>query len=118
MALRRTDIEQRLEKSWSKESSANSHWSLNNKALGQCAVSALIVQDMLGGKLMRTIGPDGSSHYFNVLIDGVRYDTTAGQFNKPVDYDPAEERTREYVLSFPDTVKRYQILKDAFNSSH
>jgi hypothetical protein len=54
----------------------------------------------------------GHSHYWNVLDDGREVDLTLQQFDpcaQPVD---VEKRDREYVLSFPDTLERYQRLRE------
>lgn len=56
------------------------YWTPGNPARGQCAVSALVVQDLLGGHIEKVrIAPYGW-HYFNVVPDVGRIDTTASQF--------------------------------------
>ena len=47
--------------------------------MGQCAVTALVVQDFLGGELIRAF-VCGESHYWNRLPDGSELDLTADQF--------------------------------------
>ena len=96
---------------WDRFTSASpDEWTPENPARGQCAVTALIVQDMFGGELLRTT-VDGESHYLNVIGDGTLVDLTAQQFAR-VGYDSEPEpRDREYVLSFPDTARRYGLLK-------
>src|ERR1700724_3464771 len=43
----------RLAQAWSRDTSSDAeHWSASNPAWGQCAVTALIVQDLLGGHLL------------------------------------------------------------------
>lgn len=83
-------------------------WTLENKALGHCAVTALIVNDFLGGKIMRCMCESGS-HYYN-LINNKVVDLTSSQFKKIPDYSEGEERTREYLLSSEDTKNRYLLL--------
>jgi len=53
---------------------------------------------------------DGVSHYWNRLPDGSEIDITRRQFEHwhPVDL---AVRTRDYVLSFPDTAARYSTLR-------
>ena len=56
---------------------------------------------------------DGNGHYYNSCPDG-EYDLTYSQFaySKVVPFkDKSEMRTRDYVLSYPDTKLRYEILK-------
>ncbi len=93
---------------------AKGDWSPDCPMLNQCAVTALVVQDWLGGDLLRCLTAKGDSHYWNQLPNGKEVDLTAGQFvysgDEPLRSDTII-RTREYVLSFPDTVARYEILK-------
>ena len=100
-----------LSKSWSKDTcspSLKDDWTNENSALGQCAVTALIVNDFMGGKIMRCMCETGS-HYYN-LINNEIIDLTSSQFNEIPDYSTGEERTREYLLSNIDTKNRYLIL--------
>ena len=100
-----------IELSWNKNTcspSLQDNWNKENKALGQCAITALIVNDFLGGKIMRCMCESGS-HYYN-LINGNIIDLTSAQFNEIPDYTKGEERTREYLLSNKDTKKRYILL--------
>ena len=83
-------------------------WNNSNKALGHCAIVALIVNDFLGGKIMRCMCETGS-HYYN-LINGEIVDFTVSQFKEAPDYCLSEERTREYLLQNDDTKKRYKIF--------
>jgi len=100
-----------LELSWKKKTctpSLQDSWDENNKSLGQCAVTALIVNDFLGGKIMRCMCESGS-HYYN-LINGNVVDLTVSQFEVKPNYGTGEKRTREYLLSNEDTKKRYLLL--------
>jgi hypothetical protein len=107
-----------LFEAWCKETSASpDSWSEQNPALGQCAISALVVQDLLGGELLRTI-VNGESHYWNRLPNGQEVDTTRQQFGSEPRIDsPTTVRERSYVLSFPYTVKRYEVLKSRIASA-
>jgi hypothetical protein len=106
-----------LTKAWSRKTSADpAGWTEDNAALGQCAVTALIVQDYLGGGLRR--GEVGSiSHYWNILPFGEELDLTKHQFPADVEIVNVEPRSREYVLSHPDTVRRYRALASAVRAS-
>lgn len=109
-----------IEQSWNAETSASQEWSAENKALGQCAVTACVVQDYLGGDILNTTAtlPDGStdSHYYNV-IDGEEIDLTRSQFPDGTNFTPGVEKkkdfasTREYVLSYGPTRERYDLFK-------
>jgi hypothetical protein len=104
------DLACMLRSRWTKDTSANAdHWSLQNPSYGQCAVTSLIVQDLFGGCLLRA-HVNNTTHYWNRLPSGEEVDLTRDQFGGPIDVPPGEERSREYVLSFPDTVRRYRLL--------
>lgn len=94
---------------WDATTSVDSRWSPDNPALGQCAVTALVVQDALGGSLLRATVGD-VSHYWNKLADGSEVDLTREQF---ASFTPegTTERDRAYVLSYPATVERYERLR-------
>jgi hypothetical protein len=81
------DVEQALRASWTMESSDDpDKWTPENPALGQCAVSALIIRALYGGDIViatvldrdgeRT--PDG--HAWNVLPSGEQVDFSFDQF--------------------------------------
>jgi hypothetical protein len=105
-----------IQGAWSVDTSADpAGWSEDNPAWGQCAVTALVVQDLLGGELLRAEVncPRGKfSHYWN-RVDGGEIDLTHGQFGSGFWYfsDGVIVREREYVLSFAPTLERYLLLK-------
>ena len=106
-------IEGALRKSWSRETALEgSRWSSASPAQGQCAVTALVVQDLLGGSLLRGELPSGS-HYWNRLPSGEEIDFTAEQFPEGVLPTAVEERDRSYLLSDADTFRRYALLRAA-----
>lgn len=101
-----------LRQSWNKKTCCNSfkdNWDSANPSLGQCAVTALIVNDFCGGQIMRCMTSTGS-HYYN-LIKGQIIDLTREQFGdeEPL-YNEGSERTRDYLLSNLDTKERYLLL--------
>jgi len=112
-------------RSWSAESSAAAEkWSPENPAWGQCAVTALIVQDTFGGEILRTTAqlPGGGtySHYLNRLKDGQLLDLTSCQFPPGTTFGeatpkttPENPTTRDYILSHENTRMRYWLLKSA-----
>lgn len=98
-----------IRRAWSADTSAADDWSSSNPSLGQCAVTALVVQDAHGGDLIRVVN-EGVSHYYNRLPNGVEIDLTRDQFQSWAPSEP-EERSRDYVLSFEPTAARYEILR-------
>jgi|SRR6266550_1913191 len=99
-----------IRQAWVRETSADpSGWTEANPAWGQCAVTALIVQDFLGGELLRC-EVNSTSHYWNKLSSGDELDLTSHQFGPQFRPGRSELRSRGYVLGFADTVTRYQRL--------
>lgn len=111
-ALTIEDVTEAIRASWTADTAAVSDWSSEHSAVGQCAVSALIIQDYFNGALLRSVVA-GASHYWNQLPDGAEVDVSRDQFESFVPEIEPEERERRYVLSFPDTVQRYDILRAA-----
>jgi len=107
-------LKQLLLKAWCKETATKGDWTPDNPSLNQCAITALVVQDYFGGDLLRCLMTNGDSHYWNRLPDGTEVDLTEDQFalieGKPLKNDYVI-RERKYVLSFPDTMERYHLLK-------
>ena len=107
-----SQLKELLGNSWRLETCSpglKSEWLKDNPSLGQCAITALIVNDYFGGKIMRCMASSGS-HYYN-QIDGEIVDLTVEQFLGEIpQYESGEERTREYLLSNEDTKNRYKKL--------
>ena len=121
MALTLSELEEAVKNSWAKETSSDpGNWSEGHPAWGQCAVTALVVNDYVGGEIVWAEAkiPDGRSisHYFN-RKDETEIDLTRSQFPQGTVIPEGVEKkkqyasTREYVLSFPATQQRYRILK-------
>ena len=106
-------IQEAVERAWSTDT-AYGDWTPDVPSLNQCAVTALIVQDLFGGQLLRCEMSDGDSHYWNRLPSGVQLDLSTPQFEH-TEAQPLREtviiRERDYVLSFPETEKRYKLLR-------
>jgi deoxycytidylate deaminase len=92
-------------------------WTRKNPLWSHCAVVSLVAQNFFGGELRRASlleVPEFKrmgSHYWNKLPDGSDEDFTRPQFgaNYPSGLQ-AETRERSYLLSHPETVKRYKLL--------
>jgi len=114
-----------LPRVWTPRSDMEMHeiFVADDPATGQCAVTALLVQDFFGGEILNTTAslpkrPElTSSHYVN-LIDSKEIDLTRQQFVKGVIFSKPEPKlngfssTREYILSVTSTAERYEQLKD------
>ncbi|PFA63066.1 hypothetical protein CN378_18705 [Bacillus sp. AFS015802] len=94
-----------LERSWSLKTS--SKWTADNPAKGQCGVTSLVVNDLLGGEIYKTLLPEGW-HFYN-RIDRIRQDFTASQFNETIQYGDVLSNRDE---AFQDTnLNQYTELK-------
>jgi hypothetical protein len=104
------DLEQAIRRSWSAETTVDHDWTPQRPSKGQCAVTALVVQDYLGGDLLRALVGE-VTHYWNRLPDGTILDLTRDQFRS---FEPGniEPRSREYILSYPATAARYRTLAE------
>lgn len=100
-----------LQGSWSQYTSTK--WTQSNPALGQCSVTALVLQDRFGGGLLKTRIGD-AWHFYNE-IDGDVHDFTSQQFERPLRYShlPA---TRDEAL-IDTSPEQYQHLGHAFTQN-
>ena len=86
-------------------------WNAEKKALGQCSVTAFLMQDIFGGKVYGVPIGGGHFHCFNV-VDGVTFDLTIEQFgaNAP-DLSDRTEQLREIHFADAEKKARYELLK-------
>ncbi len=116
-----SELYEAIRNSWSKDTSYTpQEWSMNNNARGQCVVTALVIQDLGGGSLQKSLVTfeDGTNekHYFNILSDGTEIDLTASQYKtgtqiSQIDSEINQQKLREKLLDKGDTNRRYQLLK-------
>jgi len=100
-------IEDSLLRCWSLET--GSKWTAENPSRGQCSVTALVINDLFGGRLLKTT-VDEQWHYYN-WIQGQRFDFTMKQFGFEFDYQDLESSRDE---AFSDTNEvQYQHLKSS-----
>lgn len=109
---------------WSAETASpgcRAAWSPSNPSFGQCAVTALCVQDMCGGTIVRCVVEGFGSHYFNHLVNGEGYsvyDLTRMQFPSGTVIPAAQNVERPYILESPRAIEartqeRYDLLRTA-----
>ena len=86
-------------------------WTEENKTLGHCAITSLIVNDYFDGKIAKC-NVQGISHYFNIIDDEI-IDLTKEQFgvNGP-DYINYNLVSRSDILDNENTKIRYKKLKN------
>ena len=86
-------------------------WSRENKTLGQCSITAFLMQDLYGGKVYGVPLGDGNYHCFNA-VDGCVFDLTSEQFgNVELNYDNCPEQFREVHFAKEEKRRRYEFLR-------
>ena len=101
---------------WRKETCAprmQDEWTPENKTLGQCSITAFIVQDLFGGEVYGILRPGGNYHCYNVIGDA-RFDLTSEQFGeeaKELVYDDKHLQSREVHFAKEEKKARYEHLK-------
>ena len=103
-----------LSEIWCAETCAprmRSDWSPENKTLGQCSITAFLLQDLYGGKVFGVPLGDGNYHCFNVVGDCV-FDLTSEQFgDEKLNYTDCPEQFRETHFAKEEKRQRYELLK-------
>ncbi len=87
-------------------------WTPGNKTLGQCSVTAFLMQDLFGGNVLGVPLEGGGFHCFND-VSGCVFDLTNEQFGDRLpDYKAAVEQSREVHFAKEEKYQRYLLLKD------
>lgn len=113
------EIEQAIRAAWSRETSDDpDEWSETNPARGQCAVTALLVRELLGGEiLVANVLRDGvrvDRHAWNRLPSGLTLDLTREQFTQGERF--AEPRIEEPLLTHRHP-ERFATLRERVRST-
>lgn len=110
------DIERAVRDSWSAETCTpefRSRWTADNPARDQCGVTAMVLNDLLGGELIRgevhVAGERVDYHWWNRLGPGLEVDLTREQFG------PQETVVGGTVVPRPPEIRRlreeYELLR-------
>ena len=105
-------INQCFLKHWSHKTSYSDDWSAKFPSKGQCAISSLMVHELLGGDIARIQLSPRNSHYFNV-IDGNIYDITSDQFETKLNYEKYKIIDSSELLSNINTAHRYKTFSES-----
>lgn len=104
-----------LSDSWCAETCAprmRKDWTIENRTLGQCSVTAFLIQDIYGGKVYGVPLGDGNYHCFND-VDGCVFDLTSEQFGDTrLDYANCPEQDRAVHFAKAEKKERYELLKE------
>lgn len=112
------DLYDALSRVWCADTCAprlRSGWTPDNKTLGQCSITAFLVQDIFGGEVFGMPTKNGGVHCYN-RVDGKVFDLTSEQFGADASglvYDCAALQDRDSALHFGKEEKRlrYEYLK-------
>ncbi len=86
-------------------------WSIENKTLGQCSITAFLAQDIFGGKVYGVPREGGNFHCYNVIGDCL-FDLTSEQFGEEkLSYENNPEQFREVHFAKEEKRERYEYLK-------
>jgi GNAT superfamily N-acetyltransferase len=91
-SLTLSELESVIRESWGRDTSDDpDEWSESNPARGQCAVTALLVRDLVGGEiLLANVLRDGERverHAWNRLSSGLSLDLTRSQFQNGEEFE-------------------------------
>ena len=87
-------------------------WTKDNKTLGQCSITAFLMQDLYGGEVYGIPLKDGNYHCFNVIGD-ITFDLTSEQFqNEVLDYNNRVLQSKEEHFKKIEKKERYEYLKE------
>lgn len=110
------DLYDLLSSIWCRETCAprmQDEWSEENKTLGQCSITAFLVQDIYGGEVYGILRPGGNYHCYNV-VDGKVFDLTSEQFGDEVHtlvYVGNPVQSRQIHFAKREKRLRYEDLK-------
>ncbi len=109
------DMYDLLTETWSKETCAprmQDEWTPQNMTLGQCSITAFLIQDIFGGDVYGIEREGGNYHCYNI-IDGKTFDLTSEQFGEEVlVYENNPIQLREIHFEKEEKHQRYLNLKD------
>lgn len=110
-------------KSWTRETAfpeVLKDWTPRNKALGQCAITAIIIFDLFGGRI---IYDKENFHLWNELPDGTQHDFSRSQFKDKRIFKFYKYKLKEDILMDEtgirtDANSRYLLLKQRFTDHY
>ena len=109
-----TELYDALRRIWCEYTCAprlRAEWSMENQTLGQCSITAFLVQDIFGGEVRGILRPGGNYHCFNVVGDA-EFDLTSEQFgSEKLNYAEYTVQSREKHFSKDEKFRRYEYLR-------
>jgi len=107
-------LESAIEISWAPETSFYpSRWNSDNPALGQCAVTAILLSELCGLQVVRGTYRGNRRHYWNVDEDGNIIDMTLSQFPPGMRFHDEQVVNPKAMLKNKLLMHRYTLLREA-----
>jgi hypothetical protein len=108
-------IERAIRESWCLETSDDPvEWSPRNPSRGQCDITALVVNDLVGGELLgASVYRDGrlvEGHMWNRLPNGLEIDLTREQFRRGELIGEPVARVRTAEIAAPEHPRYHRYL--------
>lgn len=103
-----------LSKAWGQDTAYHKDapfWTPTNPALGQCAITALLINEFFGGKIYSGISSKGIVHYWN-RICGIKIDLTKQQFKSKLKFSNVKHWERDELLLTGNVAERYNLLRE------
>lgn len=114
------DLYQVLSGIWCAETCAprmRDKWTPENMTLGQCSITAFLVQDLFGGEVFGVLREGGNYHCYN-KAGGYVFDLTSEQFgDEKLNYDCSIIQSRDIHFSKTEKKSRYEWLKEKLKES-
>ena len=90
------------------------YWSPENPTAGHCTITAFLMQEIYGGKVLGIPLKNGATHCFNA-VGGHVFDLTSEQFHgAALDYSAGQEQLREEHFADEAKKRRYELLRGRF----
>ena len=87
-------------------------WTKDNPTLGQCSITAFLVQDLFGGEVYGVLREGGNYHCYNKVVEFI-FDLTSEQFgDEKLVYDCSIPQSREVHFAKQEKYLRYEFLKE------
>ena len=103
---------------WTKETCAprlQNSWSKDEPTVGQCSVTAFVIQDIFGGDVYAVKLDNGDLHCFNVIKENIVDFTSEQLKNNEIIYNLNLPQNRETHFKNKEKFERYLQLKKLFN---
>ena len=103
-----------LNESWGRDTAYRKDaekWTKENPALGQCAITALLFNELFGGQIYSGVSDTGIVHFWNRKY-GIKYDFTKQQFPKNLHFKNIKRWNRDELLATGNVAERYQLLRN------